>query len=111
MALKYVDLTVLQPLMASHLFSFVSLVHTCFHFSLQYISVMAQNVQCTNTGPFYPTTPTNLVASGISVSDSILKDPDWLIIFILLACALLAIVIMLIILVSFSLLLITKESF
>ncbi|GFO26753.1 cytadherence high molecular weight protein 2 [Plakobranchus ocellatus] len=66
-----------------------------------YISVMPQNVQCTSTGPFYPTTPTNIVASGISVSDSILKDPDWLIIFILLACALLATIIMLIILILF----------
>ena len=60
---------------------------------------MAQSAQCSTTGPFYPTTSSAIIQTGISVSQDILKEPDWAIIFILLGSAFLAMVIMVLLLV------------
>jgi hypothetical protein len=61
---------------------------------------MAPNAQCSTTGPFYPTTASAIIATGVSVNNNILKEPDWAIIFILLGAAFLTMVLMVLLLVS-----------
>ena len=67
----------------------------------QYVRVMQPNTQCTSDGPFFPATTSNIVANGISITTDLLQQPDWAVIFILLACAVLVMVIMIFALVSF----------
>lgn len=60
----------------------------------QYVRVMAPNAQCSEDGPFFPTTARYTILMGVALDQEILKSPDWLVIFILLAAAFLAMVIM-----------------
>ena len=38
-----------------------------------YVRVMAQNAQCSTSGPFFPTTASAIISTGINVNNDILK--------------------------------------
>jgi hypothetical protein len=69
-------------------------------FYFQYIRVMVKDSQCTEVGPFFPTTPRYAIQNGMSLDQEILKAPDWLVICILLAAVFLIIILLVIALVS-----------
>ena len=60
---------------------------------------MEPNTQCTSDGPFFPATALNIVANSLSISSDLLQQPDWAVIFILLACCVLMMVVMILALV------------
>ena len=41
---------------------------------------------CTETGPFFPQTSRYMIQSGLGLRSSILLEPDWLLILILILC-------------------------
>lgn len=67
---------------------------------MQYVKVMDKNTQCSEDGPFFPTTSRYLIQNGISIEQDILKSPDWVLIAILCAAFLLTLIIIVIALVS-----------
>ena len=69
-------------------------------FLFQFIRVMAQNAQCSEDGPFFPSTPRYIVQNGIAVEQSILLAPDWLTIGLVLACVLILTILLICVLVS-----------
>ena len=71
-------------------------------FVLQYVKVMSEDAQCTETGPFFPATPRYVIQNGMSIDQDILKSPDWLVILLLLAAVIVVFVIIVIALVSNS---------
>lgn len=73
-----------------------------FHIILfqQYIRVMAQNAQCSEDGPFFPTTPRYIIQNGMSIEQDILQSPDWILIAIMCVAVLLTVIIIIIALVS-----------
>ena len=64
---------------------------------------MAEGAQCGEEGPFFPTTPRNVIQNGISINDAILITPDWLLIGLMLACFFIVVLIIVLALVSFVL--------
>ena len=63
---------------------------------------MAEGAQCGEEGPFFPTTPRNVIQNGISINDAILITPDWLLIGLMLACFFIVVLIIVLALVSSS---------
>lgn len=63
---------------------------------------MAQDAQCTETGPFFPATSRYAIQNGVALDQEILKSPDWVVILFLLAAVFLAMVLLVIALVSGS---------
>ena len=61
---------------------------------------MAQNAQCSEDGPFFPSTPRYIVQNGIAVEQSILLAPDWLTISLVLVCVLVLTILLIVVLVS-----------
>ena len=61
---------------------------------------MAPNAQCSEDGPFFPTTPRYVIQNGMSIEQDILKSPDWLLIGILCAAVFLIVIIIIIALVG-----------
>ena len=61
---------------------------------------MTESAQCTENGPFFPTTPRYVTQNGIAIDQDVLKEPDWLVILLLLAAVLLVMVIIILALVS-----------
>lgn len=78
----------------------VTIFFNAFVYPLQYIRVMAKGAQCGEEGPFFPTTPRNVIQNGISIDNSILITPDWLLIGLMLAFFFIAILIIVLALVS-----------
>ena len=68
----------------------------------QYIRVMDENAQCTESGPFFPTTPRYVTQNGLAINQNVLKEPDWLVITLLLAAVFLATVVVIVALVGLS---------
>ena len=66
----------------------------------QYVRVMNEGSQCTDEGPFFPTSPRSIVQNGIAIKKDILQTPDWFVIIILFAVVILCIIIVIIALVS-----------
>ncbi|XP_013391352.1 uncharacterized protein LOC106159584 [Lingula anatina] len=66
-----------------------------------YVKVMAKDAQCSEDGPFFPTTPRYVIQNGIALEQDILKSPDWVLIAILLASVLVLMTIIVIALVLF----------
>ena len=75
---------------------------------LQYVRVMAPNAQCTEDGPFFPTTPRYVIQNGMAIAQDILKSPDWLVILILLAAVVMVMIIIILALVGIYIFLIFK---
>ena len=63
---------------------------------------MAEGAQCGEEGPFFPSTPRNVIQNGISINDAILITPDWLLIGLMLACFFIVVLIIVLALVSSS---------
>lgn len=61
---------------------------------------MAQNAQCSEDGPFFPTTPRYIIQNGMSIEQDILQSPDWVLIAIMCVAVLLTVIIIIIALVS-----------
>lgn len=66
-----------------------------------YIRVMAQDAQCTEDGPFFPTTPRYVIQNGLSIDQDILRAPDWVVIVVLLALLIAAFIILILALILF----------
>lgn len=64
--------------------------------------VLSEDAQCTEVGPFFPTTARYVIQNGFSLDQDILQAPDWLVILLLFVAILLAICIVIIALVSHS---------
>ena len=47
---------------------------------------MAKGAQCGEDGPFFATTPRSVIQNGIAIDTEIMITPDWLFIFLMLAC-------------------------
>ena len=58
-------------------------------------SVVGTGGQCTETGPFFPQTPRYMIQSGLGLRSSILLEPDWLLIGLLILSFLVIIAILL----------------
>ena len=52
--------------------------------------VLAEDAQCTETGPFFPTTTRYVIQNGFSLDQDILQAPDWLVILLLFVALILA---------------------
>ena len=65
---------------------------------------MAENAQCSEDGPFFPTTPRYLIQNGMSLDPDILQSPDWIVIVVLLACILLIMILLIVALVGSAIL-------
>lgn len=55
-------------------------------FNYLYVTVVGTGGTCTETGPFFPQTPRYMIQSGLGLRNSILLEPDWLLILILILC-------------------------
>ena len=60
---------------------------------------MSSGSQCTEEGPFFPTSPRSIVQNGIAVKEDILQTPDWIIIIILIVVVVVCLIIIIIALV------------
>lgn len=49
---------------------------------------------CTELGPFFPQTPRYLIQSGITLRSSILLEPDWLFIGLLIASSIIIVLLL-----------------
>lgn len=56
---------------------------------VQFVKVMPSGGQCYEVGPFFPTIPHHVTRMGISRKRNLLLHPDWLVIWGLLAGAVL----------------------
>jgi len=63
---------------------------------------MAPNAQCSEDGPFFPTTPRYVIQNGMSVEQDILQSPDWVLIALMCVAILLTVIVVIIALVRVS---------
>ena len=61
---------------------------------------MAENAQCSESGPFFPSTPRYIIQNGIALESGILLAPDWLTIGLVLGLCVLLSILLVIALVS-----------
>lgn len=67
---------------------------------LQFVRVMAKGADCAENGPFFPTTPRNVIQNGIAIARDIVVMPDWVLIGAMLGSFALLMIILVIGLVS-----------
>lgn len=71
-----------------------------WNFVLQFVRVMAKGADCAENGPFFPTTPRNVIQNGIAIARDIVVMPDWVLIGAMLGSFALLMIILVIGLVS-----------
>lgn len=70
---------------------------------------MAKGADCAENGPFFPTTPRNVIQNGIAIARDIVVMPDWVLIGAMLGSFALLMIILVIGLVSLVFLFCPKE--
>lgn len=61
---------------------------------------MAENAQCSEEGPFFPSTPRYIIQNGIALESGILLAPDWITIGLVLGLSVVLSILLIIALVS-----------